>query len=939
MSDNSVFYIYVGKADPPYGHWKFIPDTPEERQRAIENGYTAATTMAFAYEPKEGKPEPLRRGSLFWDLDHKYGSGANAKPAPEVAIGTAKYIIERLCDKIQINPECWRYWISGRKGCHIEIPAAVFGGEAGHPELPEIHKRMALMLQGLAFVPVPIINVLDLSLYSMGRGHLLRCPNLKRADNGRYKVPVSAEEFFKLDYTELERLTLEPRPGFDPGTKEAVLSPRMADIYDTAIQPTRAFSNHASPISGLEALLGCRFMAHCSEDRATLSEPHWWVMVSILATFGAPGRELAHELSRGYPGYSFEETERKMNTAAMKQGRGPISCDYIRSLPFDCGQQCGVRSPADLWKYERSDETRRSMAFINKPDGLYRQSEQGDGELIKICSPLEVLGKMRSIERTGYARLVKIETFDGPKEVCISMEDLAGRGDIMMKQLLFHGLEGVSLGGKTRQYLAEYIMNAAQSDCRLLAVDRVGWLNNTYILPDACFGDQLEEKVHFQAEDSDHLYHVAGTLEQWQEHVGRYCQGNSLLEFLAGYALTGPLLKMIGLEGGGIHLFGPCSTGKTSSARLIGSILGGGTGMYFIRPWRATDNALESVATLHNDNLLILDELSETNPETAYRAAYMLVNGRGKERLRADSTRKKPYHWRLNFLSTGEQTIGDKIQEGGRYTALAGQEVRVTDLPIDAGDGRNAFQNLHGLTTAAEFSEVLSRNALRYYGSPMRTFLEKLCADLEGNRSLIIEKMEAFCNENCPSDAEGQVRRVVRKFALSAAAGELAITFGVLPFESGTVKKAAAEWFKIWLDNRKGHGNLEIIKAIERIKDHLVRHSTRYLDQDFPSNYRPPQVEGYIWRKDGKKYVFMRAPFFSDLIRGVSRRALINVLDSLGYLLHTATGTVKDTLSINNASERGLIFITSAWEGEPESPKDQIDSKVSESATAEEGVD
>jgi len=932
MNDTKDFYIYVGKADPPHGPWKFIPDTPEERQRAIEDGYTAVSTMSFTYEPEEGKPEPLRRGSLFLDLDYKYGAGANATPAPEVAIGMARDMIERLGDKIQINPECWRYWISGKKGCHIEIPAAVFGGEAGHPELPEIHKRMVIALQGLAYAPSPLPNILDLSLYSMGRGHLLRCPNLKRADNGRYKVPVSADEFFNLDYPALERLTMEQRPGFDPGTKEPVLSPRMAEIYDAAVQPMRAFSNRSNPISGLEALLNCRFMAHCSEDRTTLPEPHWWVMISILTTFGAPGRELAHEMSRGYPGYSFEETELKMNTAAMKQGRGPISCGYIRGLPFDCGQQCGVRSPADLWKYERSDETRRSMSFINKPDGLYRQSERGDGELIKVCSPLKVVGKVRSPEGSGWARLLEIETSDGRhKEVYLPMRETKGRGDAAIGILLDRGLD-IWPGSKSSQYLMEYIHCGAPTDCHLMCVDRIGWFNNTYILPDTCYGAQLEEKVHFQTEVSDHIYKTAGTLADWKEHVGRYCQGNSSLILTVCYALTGPLLRLIGLEGGGIHWFGPSATGKTTLL-IVGSSVCGGED--FLLQWRTTHNAMEAIAAQRNDNFLALDEISQANSDTVNDLTYTLANGQGKKRMKIDASLRKPYQWRVNFLSTGELTITDKIQECGKYTAKAGQEVRVIDLPIDAGDDRNAFQNLHGLPGAAEFSQLLRLNARQYYGRPMRAFLEKLCDDLEGNRTRIMNDMKVFYNEYCPSDAEGQVKRVTPKLALIAAAGELAIAFGVLPFEAGSAKKAAAEWFRVWLDNRKGHGNLEIIKVIERIKEHLVRHSTRYIDLDFPSNYRPPQVEGYIWRKGGKKYVFMRAPFFSDLIRGVSRRALINALDSLGYLAHTTTGTVQEHVSINKTRERGMLFIASAWEGEPESPEDQTDSKTSEPSTPE----
>ncbi|SUG64782.1 Phage DNA primase [Salmonella enterica subsp. enterica] len=48
--------------------------------------------------------------------------------------------------------------------------------------------------------------------------------------------------------------------------------------------------------------------------------------------------------------------------------------------------------------------------------------------------------------------------------------------------------------------------------------------------------------------------------------------------------------------------------------------------------WRATGNALEGIASRHNDALLPLDELREVDPREAGMIAYMLANGQGKGR-------------------------------------------------------------------------------------------------------------------------------------------------------------------------------------------------------------------------------------------------------------------------------------------------------------------
>lgn len=48
--------------------------------------------------------------------------------------------------------------------------------------------------------------------------------------------------------------------------------------------------------------------------------------------------------------------------------------------------------------------------------------------------------------------------------------------------------------------------------------------------------------------------------------------------------------------------------------------------------WRTTDNALEAIAERHNDNCLLLDEISQCDPDAVAQVAYMLANGKGKSR-------------------------------------------------------------------------------------------------------------------------------------------------------------------------------------------------------------------------------------------------------------------------------------------------------------------
>ena len=348
MKNNGLRYIYVGHADQPYGPWKLIPDTPEERQKAIAEGYTAGSTNSFAVEfEKYSIQSNLVPGSSLGPLFIEF----EAKRSPAVAINLAReFIIKKLVDACGVDPGCLLYWMNGSKGCHIEIPAAIYGGENGRRELPSIQREMLWHLGLYEFYDPKIYEFVDYSRHCV-LGTLIQWPNIKR-NNRRYKVPVSCEEFFNLDYPELRRLTYAPRINFDPGTKQPIPSPRLVQLYTIVAGWRRKFTKGKISLSSFSALSFCRFIGHCIHHQATLSEPYWEAMVSILSsissrfsTSGNLGRETIHYFSRDYPGYSFEETEKLI--MQRRVGQNQITCNHVKLLGFDCNKDCGVRGPVD----------------------------------------------------------------------------------------------------------------------------------------------------------------------------------------------------------------------------------------------------------------------------------------------------------------------------------------------------------------------------------------------------------------------------------------------------------------------------------------------------------------------------------------------------------------------------------------------------------------
>jgi hypothetical protein len=82
---------------------------------------------------------------------------------------------------------------------------------------------------------------------------------------------------------------------------------------------------------------GCAWMRHAIEDAATLSEPEWYRAIAVAARC-KDGRRLAHEISGNYPGYSAEETDKKLEQACTKS-RAP-RCSYIAANFDGAGKYC-----------------------------------------------------------------------------------------------------------------------------------------------------------------------------------------------------------------------------------------------------------------------------------------------------------------------------------------------------------------------------------------------------------------------------------------------------------------------------------------------------------------------------------------------------------------------------------------------------------------------
>lgn len=507
--------------------------------------------------------------------------------------------------------------------------------------------------------------------------------------------------------------------------------------------------------------------------------------------------------------------------------------------------------------------------------GLYKVSDEG--ERTYLGPPLKVLARTREESAaSGWGRLLEWKDEDGNVHRWAMPDSALHRnGGEWLGALADAGWAGLpSMRGKISAYIF-----AARPGRRVRCMERVGWYHEAFVLPGVTIGRQNGEELLFQSSVVNvGLYGTAGTLDGWRE-AAALAAGNSRLTFALCLAFAGPLLRLTGTEGGGVSLEGASSSGKTTALHLAASVWGGPA---HVRTWRATDNGLESVAALHNDGLLILDEIGQVNGRVLAEAAYMLANGYGKTRAGKDSPLRRSLTWRLLFLSSGEVGLADKLNECG-LSPRAGQEVRLVGVSVASGD----VTNLHGLPDAAALSDRLKTIAAAHYGHAGRAFLDWLTRDVEASRRealALVERWTASLLTACP-DSDGQVKRVARRFALCVAAGLLARDrAGVLP-EEMDVGMAVTACFRSWLEERGGAGASEDAAILAQVRLFIEQHgASRFQDMDTEQANCINRVGFRRKAGDMTEYLILPESFRAEVVRGFSPRRAAAVLRKEGWL-------------------------------------------------------
>jgi putative DNA primase/helicase len=470
--------------------------------------------------------------------------------------------------------------------------------------------------------------------------------------------------------------------------------------------------------------------------------------------------------------------------------------------------------------------------------GLGRSRTQQD---VCLCSPARVV--RGESDGAGYGWSIAVEVRDkwgATKEVILNEADAATDTKESIHALVNAGLRiyAPQLPKYHRLILDGFLKAKAKLARR---VTKAGWFvldgKSVFATPSGVLGDVGSTQVLWGGKEDICATGRAGTLVSWKENVCALAEGNAIPMVCIGTMLASPAIPYLSKQvekNTMLNLVSTSSGGKTTSTRCGATVWGPGATTEsegtFLKSWKTTANASESLLAGHNHIGLALDELKTVDAKASATFAYDFAAGRSKLRMNTKLATRQGPSWALFAISSGEVTLAERANDQSFRKQLqdAGAEARVINIPTDI----DLFPNLHGHASGEVFAQALGTVSTEHYGHAGPAFVVWLIANedearrrLRANLAFWKSKTDALLT----TGANPQALRIASRLGSIATAAALAADVLEFPWSpeieddrlgpaGSAMIWAFLETFQLWLAKNDSKASTQIVEAMSQLR-------------------------------------------------------------------------------------------------------------------------
>ena len=160
------------------------------------------------------------------------------------------------------------------------------------------------------------------------------------------------------------------------------------------------------------------------------------------------------------------------------------------------------------------------------------------------------------------------------------------------------------------------------------------------------------------------------------------------------------------------------------------------------------------------------------------------------------------------------------------------------------------------------------------------------------------------------------MQRVARRFALVAAAGEIATGYGLTGWERGEATIGAMTCFTSWRTSWTPSGSREAERAIEAVVSFLQTQASRFQQRDHDTERFPIRDRaGFVVPGEPDEWLIYPSTFRDEVCRGLRVEQVTDALIARGHLKPTKDGKRQVNRSAGGRSQRFYVVRASVLEG------------------------
>lgn len=433
---------------------------------------------------------------------------------------------------------------------------------------------------------------------------------------------------------------------------------------------------------------GCAQIKYAIENSDTLSEPLWRAAISN-AQYCEDRDWAIHELSKNYPNYTPEETERK-----AEETKGPYTCNTYEKL--DMGSLCSgckfkgkITAPIQIGSEVKEAPKEERVAVVNetkydisypppyfrgKNGGVYMYvTNEETGERGSECiypHDLYLYQRMRD-SALGDMLCFRHHLPRGDiREFAIPQSDFSSR-DKFRDSMNREGVVAYTIAQliKLQGYVGSQIEELQFKEKADIMRTRFGWTaEDTFIVGNREYTKDLKSPIRHspiakEIENYVKWFTPTGSLDTWKTIAAQYNKeefDHHALGLLAGFGSV--LMHLSPEDGGMINYYSKKSgTGKSTILRMVNSIFGHPTSLMK----NAADTKLSKVHRMGvmNGMPVTMDEMTNISPEELSDFTYQTTQGRGRDRMQGSSNTERTNNitWKLIAVCSSNTSFKDKL--------------------------------------------------------------------------------------------------------------------------------------------------------------------------------------------------------------------------------------------------------------------------------------